>query len=179
MTTLKAFHEMMSQFLGELHATFPEEAAVKAALDGPKDQGAFDDFMKSIGPHASLMMAKSDDFFGDQNDFVKKLNLGAIWKSEEATPKTKEAIWQYLQTLYILGNTMSMFPPDTLRMIEAAAENCAQNMRSQGTNQLDERALMAGMNNLLSQMGGSPGALAGLMGAAQPQRRPKSKKSKK
>lgn len=174
MTTLKAFNEMMGQFLGELHSTFPEEAAVKAALDAPKDQATFDNFMTGIAPFTTHLMNKSDDFFSDQNSFVTSLNLNAIWRSPDATPNTKEAIWQYLQTMYILGNTMSMFPPETLRMIEAAAENCAQNMRTQGTNQIDERA----MTNMLSQMMGG-GGLQALLGGAGPRRGPPKNKSKK
>lgn len=175
MTTLKAFNEMMGQFLGELHATFPDEAAVKEALDAPRDQATFDFFMKGIGSHTTQLMNKSDEFFTEQNEFVKKLGLEKIWKSPDATTKTKEAIWQYLQTMYILGNTMSMFPPETLRMIEAAAENCAQNMRTQGPGggQLDERALMGMMSQM---MGGSGLFQQPAPRPQQPRRRLKNKK---
>jgi len=50
--------------------------------------------------------------------FVKNLNLHEIWKSEGCTPNTKNAIWQYLHSMYMIGTTMSMFPPETLAMIE-------------------------------------------------------------
>ena len=166
MTTVQAFNEMMGQFLDELVATFPEEEAFKAAQAKPRDRSTFDDFMKKIGPYASQLMAKSPDFFSEQNEFVKGLNLHVVWPSEAATPVTKDAIWQYIQTMYILGNTISMFPPETLSMIEAAAENCAKNMKTNGTGQMDEKAMMAGMNNMLSQMmgGAGGGGLAALLG---------------
>jgi len=180
MTTVKAFNEMMGQFLDELVATFPEEEAFKTAQAKPRDRSTFDDFMKQIGPYASQLMAKSPDFFTEQNEFVKGLNLHTIWPSDAATPATKDAIWQYIQTMYILGNTISMFPPETLSMIEAAAENCAKNMKTNGNGAMDEKAMMAGMNNMLSQMmgGAGGGGLAALMGGLQQQRaapRPKSK----
>lgn len=184
MTTVQAFNEMMGQFLGELVETFPEEEAFKTALAKPRDRSTFEEFMKQIGPHANHLMSKSPEFFTDNNEFAKGLNLNKLWASEEASAATREAIWQYLQTMYILGNTINMFPPETLSMIEAAAENCAKNMKTNGTGQMDEKALMAGMNNMLSQMmgGGGGAGLAALMGgAAQPQRRskPKSKGRKK
>ena len=184
MTTVQAFNEMMGQFLDELVATFPEEEAFKAAQAAPRTRATFDDFMTKIGPHASQLMAKSPDFFSDQNEFVKGLNLHAVWGSPDATSATKDAIWQYIQTMYILGNTISMFPPETLSMIEAAAENCAKNMKTNGSGQMDEKAMMAGMNNMLSQMmgGAGGGGLAALMSGMQqqaPRPRVKSKGRKK
>jgi ornithine carbamoyltransferase len=178
MTTVQAFNEMMGQFLDELVSTFPEEEAFKTAQAAPRTRATFDDFMKKIGPHASHLMAKSPDFFSEQNEFVKGLNLHVVWGSPDATSATKDAIWQYIQTMYILGNTISMFPPETLSMIEAAAENCAKNMKTNGSGQMDEKAMMAGMNNMLSQMmgGAGGGGLAALMGGLQQQApRPKLK----
>ena len=34
------------------------------------------------------------------------------------SPNTKDATWQYLQTLYMLGTTITSIPDDTLSMIE-------------------------------------------------------------
>jgi hypothetical protein len=180
MTTVQAFNEMMGQFLDELASTFPEEEAFKTAQAAPRTRATFDDFMKKIGPHASHLMAKSPDFFSEQNEFVKGLNLHVVWGSPDATSATKDAIWQYIQTMYILGNTISMFPPETLSMIEAAAENCAKNMKTNGSGQMDEKAMMAGMNNMLSQMmgGAGGGGLAALLGGGLQQQqapRPKAK----
>jgi hypothetical protein len=82
---------------------------------------------------------------------------------------------------------MSMFPPETLSAIEAAAENCAKNMKMGPNGQIDEKSLMAGVNSMLSQMVGSGGAgnpFAALMGGAAPphqqraQPRPGSRKKK-
>jgi hypothetical protein len=170
MTTIQAFNEMMGQFLDELVATFPEEEAFKAAQATPRTRQTFDSFMKQIGPFSTQLMAKSPDFFSDQNEFVKGLGLHTVWATDAPSAATRDAIWQYIQTMYILGNTINMFPPETLSMIEAAAENCAKNMKTTG-GAMDEKALMAGMNNMLSQMmgGGGGGGLAALMGGLQPQ----------
>jgi hypothetical protein len=168
MTTIQAFNEMMGQFLDELVATFPEEEAFNAAQAAPRTRQTFDSFMKQIGPFSTQLMAKSPDFFTDQNEFVKGLGLEKVWATDAPSAATRDAIWQYIQTMYILGNTINMFPPETLSMIEAAAENCAKNMKTTG-GAMDEKALMAGMNNMLSQMMGGGGGLAALMGGIQPQ----------
>lgn len=190
MTTLKAFNEMMGQFLDELHATFPEEEIITAAANSPRDRKTFDNFMAAIGIYSAELMRKDDAFFTADNKFIQALNLHVIWTSENATPNTKDAIWQYLQTMYILGNTINMFPPETLNMIESAAESCAQNMKAQGKtpDSFSEKDLMSGMNSMLSQMLGSGGGSAGnplaaIMGAMQaqqqPQRTPKKKGPRK
>ena len=171
MTTVQAFNEMMGQFLDELVATFPEEEAFKTARAVPRTRATFDDFMKKIAPHASHLMAKSSDFFSAQNEFVKDLNLHTVWASPDATDATKAAIWQYVQTMYILGNTISMFPPETLSMIEAAAENCAKNMKTNGSGQMDERAMMGVLSQMMGGAGGG-GGLAALMGGLQQQQQP-------
>lgn len=179
MTTLAAFNEMMGQFIGELAQTFPDEPKIKEVQAAPMNRASFDKFMKDIAPWVPQMMAKDAAFFCDSNPCVSSLNLHEIWKTEACTDNTKAAIWQYYQTLYMLGTTINMFPPETLSMIETAAENCAKNMKKAPNGQIDEASLMAGMNNMLSQMlaGGGGGAggnpLAALMGGqpAAPKRK--------
>ena len=169
MTTINAFLDMYGQFLNELAQTFPDDPIVKNVQAEPKTKAVFDDFIKAVGPLQAQLMSKDDSFFDPSNNFVSKLNLHIIWKSPDATENTKNAIWQYLQTMYILGNTINMFPPETLSMIESAAEACAKNMQAQGVgpNSMSEKDLMAGMNNMLSQMMGA-GGFPGLPGARPP-----------
>jgi hypothetical protein len=176
MTTVKAFDDMMGQFLGELANTFPDEP--------PKTGVNCQTFMKQVAPWVPRMTSRDPEFFSEENEFVKSVNLHNIWKREDCTDNTKQAIWQYFQSLYMIGTTLSMFPPETLSAIEAAAENCAKNMKMGPNGQLDEKTLMAGVNSMLSQMMGS-GAnnpFAALMGGEPPknraQPRPGSRKKK-
>jgi hypothetical protein len=163
MTTVKAFDDMMGQFLGELAQAFPDEP--------PKTGVECKTFMKQIAPWVPQMTAREDAFFCEENEFAKNLNLHVIWKREDCSVNTKQAIWQYFQSLYMIGTTLSMFPPETLSAIEAAAENCAKNMKMNPNGQLDEKALMAGVNSMLSQMmSGGDNPFAALMGAAPPPR---------
>ena len=176
MTTISAFHEMMGQFLGELAQTFPDEPKIKEAIEAPKTRAVFDQFMQGLAPYASHMMSKNDaEFFTESNPVVSNLNLHNIWKTDDCTEGTKAAIWQYYQTLYMLGTTINMFPPETLSMIESAAENCAKNMKP---GQLDEASLMSGVNSMLSQML-SGGSLAAMLNGPPPSRQQQTRKGKK
>ena len=183
MTTLSAFNEMMGQFLGELAQTFPDEPKIKNLQAAPMDRASFDQFMKDLTPWTTHMMSKDGNaFFCEENKIAANLNLHVIWKTAECTENTKAAIWQYFQTLYMLGTTISMFPPETLSMIESAAENCAKNMKKNPNGTVDEAALMSGMNSMLSQMlggGGGANPFAALMGGGAPAARPAAKGKRK
>jgi hypothetical protein len=175
MTTLAAFNEMMGQFIGELVQTFPDEPKIKEVQAAPMNRATFDQFMKDITPWVSQMMAKDSAFFCESNPVAANLNLHKVWTTEDCTENTKAAIWQYYQTLYMLGTTINMFPPETLSMIESAAENCAKNMKKAPNGQIDEASLMAGMNNMLSQMlsggaGGGANPFAAMLGGGPGQR---------
>lgn len=171
MTSLDAFNDMMGQFLNELVLTFPEEKNIQkfqatfevARVATPR--ATLDGFMSSVGPHASKLMAKDESFFLENAkniDFLKDINLHVIW-TPDTSEQTKAAIWQYLQTLHILGMTLSMFPPETLEAIESAAKKCAE------SGAFDPSAMQGLMSGLLGGgAGGNP--LAALLGGGAPQR---------
>jgi hypothetical protein len=169
MATVKAFDEMMGQFIGELATAFPDEP--------PKTPFTMQDFMSKMGPWSAKMSARDETFFVEENPLAQQLNLHVIWKRPDCSDATKNAIWQYFQSMFMIGTTLSMFPPDTLAAIEAAAENCAKNMKMNPNGQLDEKTLMAGVNSMLNQMmsSGAGNPFASLMG---PPPKPQSRKKK-
>lgn len=90
---------------------------------------------------------KDDSFFSEFDD----LPIYKHW-NDDLSDGTKSAIWQYLQTLNILGMTITSIPADMLSMVEGAAAKCAESMRGGGG--MDEKSLMSGMTSLFSSMTG-------------------------
>jgi hypothetical protein len=175
MTTIKAFDDLMNQFVGELNHAFPDEP--------PKTGVNCQEYIKCMSQWSTQLAAKDPAFFCEENTFAKDLSLHIIWKREDCSDITRNSIWQYLSSMYMIATTMSMFPPETLSMIESVAENCAKNMKIDQGGQIDEKALMAGVNSMLSQMmSGGANPFAAMLGGAEPPRaqpRPKTRKSKK
>jgi hypothetical protein len=69
---------------------------------------------------------------------------------------SKPAIWQYLQTLYMLGTTIISIPPETMDMIEVIAKQCADKMGAMGGGeggQFDEKALMSSLSGMSGLFG--------------------------
>jgi len=160
MTSVTAFNDMMGQFLTELHSAFPEEKGLKkymAAFElmrSANGRMVVEGFMANISPHVDKINARDETFFleqADKIDFLKDINLAQCWP--KASDGTRSAIWQYIQTLYMLGTTITAIPPETLSMIETVAKQCADKMQGEdGEMNIDEAQLMKSMQGLLGGM---------------------------
>ena len=156
MASVTAFNDMMSQFLVELHKTFPEEKGIKKMLTSfdllksTNPRLVVDGYMKGVSPYADKISAKDETFLLEEIetiDFLKELDIKRYWT--KMSDGTKGATWQYLQTLYMLGTTITALPADTLSQIENIAKGVANNMQS-GDGELDQAALMKMMGSMLN-----------------------------
>ena len=159
MASVTAFNDMMSQFLVELHKTFPEEKGIKKmltsfdVLKSTNPRMVVDGFMSGVSPYASQISAKDDKFLLEECgkiDFLKDLDLATYWMKMSAN--TREVTWQYLQTLYMLGTTITSLPPDQMAQIEALAQGVASKLQNEG-GELNEEALMKMMGSMLGGLG--------------------------
>jgi hypothetical protein len=155
MASVSAFNDMMSQFLVELHKTFPEEKGIKKMLTSfdllksTNPRLVVDGYMNGVSPYADKISAKDETFLLEEIEnieFLKELDIKRYWT--KMSEGTKGATWQYLQTLYMLGTTITALPADTLSQIENIAKGVANNMQS-GDGELDQDALMQMMGSML------------------------------
>ena len=155
MASVTAFNDMMSQFLVELHKTFPEEKGIKKMLTSfdllksTNPRLVVDGYMNGVSPYADKISAKDETFLLEEIeniDFLKELDIKRYWS--KMSEGTKGATWQYLQTLYMLGTTITALPADTLSQIENIAKGVANNMQN-GDGELDQDALMQMMGSML------------------------------
>ena len=160
MSSLEAFNTLMRNFITELSETFPEfqELSLFAAgfdafvaMDPSKP---LETFMDAMGPHANLIMSRDVSLFEqDGISLGGTVNLKKMWKSQDLSDATRDAIWQYLTTLYILGNTINSMPPEILGTIESVAKNCAEKVENGELNMADIMpALMNSMGSILGQL---------------------------
>lgn len=156
MTSVQAFNDMMEQFLGELVMTFPEEKAMKRyqvkfdLARSATPRLTLDLYMQTISPYATMVMGKDENFFKSHTQeipILEEMNIKNCW-TDELSDSTKDAIWQYIQTLYILGTTITMFPPEMLSTIESAAAKCAADMQSSG-GEINESTLSSMLNSVM------------------------------
>lgn len=129
-TTLSSFNELMQQFLDELEIAFPDDPKLKkyqsnfSLLKKANARKPLNSFMESVRSHANKIMTKDESYFLESTDsFIVDLDIKTKWDMSSET--TKSAIWQYLQTLYIIGTTIQTLPSEALSMIEDVAKKCA------------------------------------------------------
>lgn len=171
-TTVQAFNTMLKNFLEELADVFPEEPQIRLFLDGfdalvaITPRAPMDMLVESLGPHAALASAKDPALF-DQIKFPGGIDFARLWASD-ISDNTREAIWQYISLLLMLGTTVRSMPPQVLQGIESMAESCAAQLES---GQMDLSAMdLSALGGLLS--GGGLGELASsLAGASAQQQR--------
>lgn len=133
MTTYKAFNSMLSDFFCDLADTFDDYAVIsdaKTMLDGiiaaddstPMPMEKFVDVFK---PHANLVMTKDAKLFdvceipmisGGGFDMAKE------WETLEQD--NREAIWNYVQQLFLTGTTVLSMSGNMLTSIESLAQGC-------------------------------------------------------
>jgi hypothetical protein len=157
MASVGAFNDMMGQFLTELHKATDDKSIKKfivsfELLKQTNPRKCVDGFMKGIQPYADKMSQRDESFFQDiQNiEFLKDLNIAEYW-NDKLSGNTKNAIWQYLQTLYMLGTTISAIPQETLTMIENIAKDCAEKIEN-GDENINQEAMMNTLSNMLGGM---------------------------
>ena len=158
MASVTAFNDMLSQFLVELHKTFPDETGIKKMttsfemLKKTNPRLIVDGFMKGVTPYADRISAKDEKFILEEIEkieLLKDLNIKSYW--DRMSENTKAATWQYLQTLYMLGTTITAIPAETLSLIEGIAKDCADKMQTEG-GEIDQDALMKMMGSMLGGM---------------------------
>lgn len=158
MSTVQAFNTMLKNFLEELADVYPEETQIRLFLDGfdalvaLNPSGPLEMFVDSLSPHADLAMAKNPELF-KKLQFPGGIDFDKLW-SADVSDNTRDAIWQYINLLLLLGTTVRSMPPEMLQGIEAVAQNCASQLEA---GQMDFSAL----GNMLMN-----GGLAGLAPAA-------------
>ncbi len=154
MATVNAFNELMDQFLTELNLAFPENKSVIKfqsqfeVLRRTKPDQCLKSFMKAVKPYTPKISGKDETFILDDSKNIKELaeiDLKSMWL--ESSDSTKDAIWQYLNTLVIHGTIIQTLPKETLSMIEDIAQKCA----SQITTSPDTAATLMSLMNTISQ----------------------------
>lgn len=136
MASVSAFNEMMANFLGELRKAFPEEKGIKKfetsfdLLRKSNPRKIVESYMAGIGPYADRISQHDATLLDEDIGFLKDMNMKANW--ENASQATRGAIFQYLQTLYMIGLTITTIPAETLSAIESLAQDCASKMEAEG-----------------------------------------------
>jgi hypothetical protein len=160
MSAIQAFNTMLKEFVGQLCEVFPEETQLAIFLQGFDTVVALDEskplatFVEAIQPHGALVMARNPELFDHLR--LPGIDFRRLWATPDLSDNTRQAIWQYISTLYVLGTTVRSVSPEVLSSIESIAQNLESQMQS---GQLDLAAMGSVLGGLLGSAATSgPGA---------------------
>jgi hypothetical protein len=63
-------------------------------------------FMRKIGEFKSFISEKNEELFKTSIILLKNVDFHEIWHSDGFTEENKNTIWEYMQTMYVLGETI-------------------------------------------------------------------------
>jgi len=157
MATINAFNDMMAQFLNELVLTFPQEPAMKKyrnSFDMFKDTNPkkiMEVFVNGITPYSQQVTQRDEKFFLDNKiEIISDLNITKYW-NDDLSSSTKNAIWDYLNTLWAIGSTICSLPADSLDQIETIAKQMAEGLQNGDGDAMNN--MMSGIQNIVKSMG--------------------------
>jgi hypothetical protein len=156
MSGISSFNAMLEQFITELQECFPNEKKIRVYANSfdimkknnPKK--CMSTFMNAVHPYKDRIKAQDDSLMQDDEvTLVNGLNLSSIWKSDECTNNTKEAIWAHLNTLIIFGETLEVIPSGLMNGIEKLASEYAAQMDDGKLNSIDSSMLLKNMQMMM------------------------------
>ena len=194
MASVSAFNQTLQEFLNELSQMFPDDKSIitqkeKLGLTEISDSNtALDSVMPILAKHASVITTKDEGSLNLINEAFPEIDLVTLWNSN-LSDNTKKTIWEYLNTLLMLGTTIKTIPTNMLSEIEKIAQSCVSQMQENNTQpdqvfvEAQKAIFNSGMlQNMMGQMGGQlPPNLLGSTPGNTPRvnNKPKSRKGKK
>jgi len=156
MASVSAFNDMLMNFLSELKKCLPDEKGIDKAMtavDIMKSANArkvVEVFMTGIGPLTQKIQQQDESAIADlaSVEGLKDIDFVGNWGS--LSVGTKNAIWQYLQTLTLLGGVLTSLPADTMSVIDNVAKECVDSLEG---GDLKESDLMGAVGKMMHSLG--------------------------
>ena len=112
-TNIEYFNSTLKLFVSNIIKIYPEYNDVlneyyKDILenDSISDDKYVKRFMRKFSDYKEIISTKKNDLFNESIFFLKNVDFKDIWENEKTDESIKDTIWDYLQTLYVIGETI-------------------------------------------------------------------------
>lgn len=116
-TIIEEFNKTLEEFINKMIIQFPQETKLKTYYSAYKVTKMYDKtmpvkiFMGGCLPFTEQIKARDTEFFAKRKGFVDKLqkassfsdDIGLVNYWENLSDNSKNAIWDYIQTLFVMG----------------------------------------------------------------------------
>ena len=112
-TNIEYFNSTLKLFINNIINIYPEykECLNEYYSDILEKDSCNDDkhvkrFMRKFSNYKEDISTKNDDLFSETICFLKNVDFKELWENEKSVKSIKDTIWDYLQTLYVIGETI-------------------------------------------------------------------------
>ena len=105
-STLKLFIKEISSIYTDYNDLLNEYYKDLLENDSSNDDKHIKRFMRKMSDNKIKISNKDDTLFNDNIFILKNVDFKEIWENTLTTPRNKESIWNYLQTLFVIGETI-------------------------------------------------------------------------
>lgn len=112
-TNIEYFNEQFSLFVKDIVEVFPElrQSVLEYYEELFRTETCTNDkfvkrYMTKMKEHKESIAKRDNSLFDEAICILKNVDFSPIWKSKELSDKNRETIWEYLQTLYVIGETI-------------------------------------------------------------------------
>ena len=153
-STLKLFVNNINKFYPEYKEILDEYYNELLENDSSNDDKYVKRFMRKFGEYKDLISAKDNSLFGETICFLKNIDFKEIWDNEKTDDSIKNTIWDYLQTLFLIGETI-ICDSDKIKSLVESLKNKRDN-ESLDENITDENKELFDMLKNLSDKKNQP-----------------------
>ena len=104
--TLKLFINDIIKIKSDYKETLEDYYKDLLGIENCNDDKYIKRFMRKIAEHKKFVSEKNEELFNDSILLLKNVDFYELWNSEGMTEEYKNTIWEYIQTLYVLGETI-------------------------------------------------------------------------
>ena len=112
-TNIEYFNEQFSLFVKDILDVFPElrQTVLEYYEDLFASETCSNDkyvkrYMTKMREHKDKIAKRDESLFSETICILKNVDFSPIWKSTELSDSNKDKVWEYLQTLYVIGETI-------------------------------------------------------------------------
>ena len=155
----KQFNEILKEFISKMIVTFPEQKKLKTYYRAFKvsktlnSQMPIQLFMGGCVEFSDQIRNRDEDFFKSRESFVEcakgcsnfGTDTGIVDEWDSLSDNTKNSIWDYIQTMYVLGEIIVNKDENLKSKINIVYQNYTQDEMNRfsdsGTNELSSEFL--------------------------------------
>ena len=122
---VKVFNQLVDDFFRELIEIFPEQTKIQVqyslfqTITKINIKKVCNEFMEKSIPYLEKIISRDEEFFKgtDRPSFLNTIGFENIW-TPDLSPVTKNAIWNYIKSFFVVGIKIIKMPEETLPLIE-------------------------------------------------------------